>query len=375
VTENDSVRSAVADISNDDQASLIRLAANDPTCDRDPHLLQLLFKGGMRLRSDETFRSILSQALRYQSDPIIQALLDHEAQFGPFTTNALHDAVNRGSISAVKTLLDSGADFDACMIATASSRTMRGGRHDSFLEVPGHGACLAVAEDVSSFGGSPYKELAEHLTAFQYAALIGQEEIICLFLAHAANPSVVPSGCHEFEIPMYLAALLGRHAIVSHLLKDARWLACPDSDIWQNALCAAAHAGHNETLKTLLADQPHMRTRGAPPAPYDIEQVPPGESLLLASYEDDMQAQGTLPAYFEEAIQNTIHIGREETLKILLDFLDASSPHLRAQGRKTLSHALGRAEIRRFESLDGLARILREKGATLPGGEDSYVWF
>jgi hypothetical protein len=148
-------RGVVANISNDDQACLIRLAVSGPEHSLNSHPLNLLsplFNGGMRLHSDESFRSVLSQALSCQN-PFIQDLLDHEAQFGPFTTDPLHNAVNRASIAAVKTLLDSGADFNACMVATASSRTIHGGCDDCFLDV----SC-DICED-----------LAEHLTAFQYA--------------------------------------------------------------------------------------------------------------------------------------------------------------------------------------------------------------
>jgi hypothetical protein len=372
-------RGVVADISNDDQASLIHLAVCDPRYYRDRqhlhNLLSPLFNGGMRLHSDESFRSVLSQALldRY---PFIQDLLDHEAHFGPFTTDSLHNAVNRGSTAAVKTLLDSGADFNACMMATASSRTMHGGCDDSFLDVTGHYSCLKLASflklaenDAFGFAVSRgiYEGLAEHLTAFQYAALIGREEVIRLFLARAADPAAASNECHEFEIPMYLAALLGHHAIVSHLLKDARWVISPDSGIWQRALCAAAYAGHNETLKILLADHPHMQARGAPPpSAHEIRQLPPGGCVSLASYEEDMLAMGLLPDHFEQAILGTIYAGREETLKTLVDFLDASSLHFCSRGRRTLSYALGIAESRR-EGFPGLARILRERGATVSG--------
>jgi hypothetical protein len=366
-------RGVVADISNDDQASLFRLAVSEPAYYQDPCLLDLLsplFNGGMRLHSDELFRSVLSQALLHQN-LFIQDLLNHEAHFGPFTTDPLHNAVNRGSIAAVKTLLDGGADFNACMMATASSRTIHGGCVDSFLDVSCHDAYLRLASclkranmDAFSFSRGTYEDLAEHLTAFQYAALIGREDIICLFLAHAADPYAVPNEYHEFEIPMYFAALLGHHAIVSQLLKDARWVTYPHSGIWQRALRAAAHAGHNETLKILLADHPHMQARGAPPPPpsaYKFRQLPPGGCVSLASYEEDMLARGILPVYFEEAINETVRFGREETLMILLDFLDASSPLFCSRGRRTLCNALWRAEDGRS---DGLARILRERGAT-----------
>jgi hypothetical protein len=150
---------------------------------------------------------------------------------------------------------------------------------------------------------------------------------------------------------------------VSQLLKDVRWVTTPESAIWQRALCAAAHAGHNETLKILLADHPHMQARGAPPSSaYMIGQLPPGMSL--ASYEEDMLAQGFLPDYFREAIHAAIRVGREETLKILMDFLDASSPHFCSRGRRTLCDALELAEGEK-EDFAGLARILRERGATL----------
>jgi hypothetical protein len=359
-------RGAVADISDDDQASLIWLAVDDPTYDLDPHLLKLLFNGGMRLHSDEMFRSILTNALQRQGNPFSQALLDHEAHFGPFTTDPLHNAIHRGSITAVKTLLDGGSDANACMIATASSRGTQGGRPDSFSEVPGHDSCLKLAQVASSSGFKPQKHLAEHLTAFQYAALIGREEIICLFLAHAVDLNAAPNGCREFEIPMYLAALLGHHTIVSQLLKDARWVTSPDSDIWHRAVCAAAHAGHAETLKILLADHSHMQARGAPPASYNIDQLPPGR-LSLASYERDKLARGILAAYYRRAIRRTITIGCEETLKILLDFLDASLPQFRSCGQRTLSRALQRAEWGKDEGLGDLARILREKGVKMPG--------
>jgi hypothetical protein len=75
-----------------------------------------------------------------------------------------------------------------------------------------------------------------------------------------------------------------------------------------------------------------------------------------------MLATGVLPEYFEGAIQETVHAGREETLKILLDSLDASSPQFCSQGRRSLSHALGRAEIEIKEDFARLARKLREQG-------------
>jgi hypothetical protein len=373
-------RGVVADISNDDQASLIRLAVSDPVYYPDPHphnLLSLLFNGGMRLHSDQSFRSVLSQALLYRN-PFIQDLLDHEAHFGPFTTDPLHNAVNRGSIAAVKMLLDGGADFDGCMLATASSTTMHGGCDGSNLDVPGHDPCLKLSEDAFSFDGTLAEEFAEHLTAFQYAALTGREDIICLFLAHAAYPTAASNECHKLDIPMYLAALLGHHAIVSHLLKDARWVIYPDIGIWEGALCVAAHAGHHETLKILLADHPRMQVQCAvPPSSHNIRRPPPGEWVSLASYEEDMLAIGVLPDYFTAAIMATINVGREETLKILLHFLDTSSPRFCSQGRRTLSHALGRVENIRNESFAGLSRIevagltrlLRERGAALPGEE------
>jgi hypothetical protein len=209
-------RGVVADISNDDQTSLIRLAVSDPEYYQDPHPLNLLsplFNDGFRLHSDESFISVLSQALLYQN-PFIQDLLDHEAHFGPFTTDPLHNAVSRGSIAAVKTLLDGGADFDACMIAAASSRTLHVGCDDSFLDVPGHDSCLKLANtDAFRFGRDTYEELSEHLTAFQYAALIGREDIICLFLAHAADPAVASNECRGIEISLCLAGLLGRHRV------------------------------------------------------------------------------------------------------------------------------------------------------------------
>ena len=85
--------------------------------------------------------------------------------------------------------------------------------------------------------------------------------------------------------------------------------------------------------------------------------------MSLASYEEDMLAQGVLPVHFEEAIRKTIRFGREETLKILLDFLDASSPQFCSRGRRTLCDALERAESKK-EGFAGLSRILRERGAT-----------
>jgi hypothetical protein len=79
--------------------------------------------------------------------------------------------------------------------------------------------------------------------------------------------------------------------------------------------------------------------------------------VSLASYEEDMLAIGVLPDYFAAAIMATINVGREETLKILLHFLDSSSPRFCSQGRRTLSHALGRVENIRNESFAGLSRI------------------
>jgi hypothetical protein len=133
---------------------------------------------------------------------------------------------------------------------------------------------------------------------------------------------------YQFSMHLYLGALLGHHAVVERFLKHPSWLESPDSTVWQRCLSAAAHNGHNDTVKVLLSDRAGM------------------------------QAQGLLLAYYEAALQETVFTNRSGVLRILLDFVE-HSPRFDSQGQRTLSDALQWATSGGYEEC---ATTLRGRG-------------
>ena len=283
-------RGDVHKVCADEQVSFVRSAIHW----HDRYMLEIMFHRGIRLRTAPSFLQLLSQALRFRNAAVVRALLDHEAHVGPFTTDAL------------PALLDGDADLNAL---PALNETGNPAKPD-----PSQGEIVA-----------------HDLTAFQYAALSGQEKYVRLFLDYRPANQRPP---HRLDpaSPMYLAALLGHHTIVAQILKDPSRLTSPNNAIWRDALCAAVLNGHLETVKALLAEGPSV------------------------------QAREFTPAFCERVIRDTISGRHEETLRTLLDFLD-TLPQFRAQRRKTLSDALTTAAERRDAA--GCLKVLREKGARL----------
>jgi hypothetical protein len=299
-------RGVASKISWDDQASLIRCAMRHH-CTLS---LEILFENGIRIHTDKSFRQLLSQALIDRRAATAQILLDYETKFGPFTTDVLHIAINCNSVATLKVLLASGAE------ANASTGTMDGaappqmacadGPRKSFHEAQ---ECYICEEIMEAFDNSDAErehdylaqhsddedyKIAEHLTALQYAALIGREEIVRLLLEHEAHQCATPAERYAFAMPLYLAALLNHHAIVLHLLQHSSWSAAPDSTVWRRSLSAAALNGHFETVK-----------------------------VLLITDHTGVQAQESSPSFYEQVLDDTIDRDHEKTLGILIDFLDA----------------------------------------------------
>lgn len=320
-------RGVVAKVCDDDQFSLFESAVS---CER-LHSLKILFASGMHLRTNESFRRLLSQALFRQRSAIAETLLDHEAEVGPFTADALHRAINQGSLSTVEALLASGANFNAgTMQANTASKTMNDGklpeRFDSSMH--DHTWHIATQRIDSRERVRLDREIAEHLTILEYAALTGREEIVDLFLKNKGERSDIPSQNYHIARPLYLAALLGRHNVVSRLLKDASWLASPNITIWYDSLYAAAKNGHSEVVKVLFAHATCVQT-------------------------------SNLRHYYEEAILSTAIGGHGRTLRILLD----EASHFPVCGQGVLDKALEAATRRRQHEC---VKILKERGAEYP---------
>jgi len=156
------------------------------------------------------------------------------------------------------------------------------------------------------------------------------------------------SPTHHFHIARstYLAALIGHHAIVLHLLKDSSWTTSPDRSVWGRLFRAAAVNGHVETVKILLAD-------------YDNVQacVDPQPQLRLL---------GCRPLLFgERHIMAAIHGDREDTLKILLNFID-DQPQFWAIRGEILDCALRTVAYYQGTRKE-CERLLRERCAKLAG--------
>ena len=305
-------RGVIANMCHDDQASVIEYAV----IGKKSHALELLFGGGFHLSTDEQFRRLLSQALLDRDTAIARILLNHEACMGPFTADALHSAVNSGSPSTVNALLANGADINASTMQHPPAFTTRLPKHQTGIDDP-----RAIFRDTA---------IAEHLTAFQYAAVIGREDIVACLLEQISHHSSSPSERYQFATHLYLAVLLGHHAVVERFLKHPTWLASPNRTVWQGSLSAAVFNGHGETVMLLLADRAGM------------------------------QAKGLLPAYYEAALREAVFTDRPAILRILLDFL-AVSPHFDSQGRRTLSDALQWATSCGYAEC---ARILRGRGVS-----------
>jgi len=319
----------LASICDDDQASVIEHAV----IERKSHALELLFRGRFHLSTDESFREMLSQALLVRDATIATTLLNHEAHMGPFTADALHNAINTGSLASVKALLDSGADINAPTMQASTASSKPCPEHQtSRQESSQDGIC---DDEMVENDGSPAifqdNDIAEHLTAFEYAALIGRKDIVAYLLALNPHHSHAPSEHYEFARHFYLAALLGHHTVVERFVGHPSWLTSLDTTtVWQQSLSAAAENGHTETVKVLLADRA------------------------------EMQAQGLLPAYYEAALREAVFTGRPAILRVLLDFVECS-PHFDTQGQRTLSDALQWATSRGYEEC---ARMLRKRGVS-----------
>jgi hypothetical protein len=297
-------RGEVARLSKEDQSSLIiNIVLNN-----DLLSLQILFDSGMRLHTDESFRRALSRALSDRNAAIAQLLLDHESEVGPFTADALHNVVSRGSIDDVRALLDFGADCDARARVNPSMDDIDSSNR----------ACLNL-------------EIAEHLTVIEHAVLVGRADIVALLLEMQANQSTTTSQHYQFARPFYLAALLGRDASVSHLLEDKTWLARPDNTAWHDSLHAAAINGHTKTINILL-------TR---------------DTNLQQTQKDT--------AYYKEFITTTAKRGHAQALRILLD----EAPHFRFHGQGAFSDALVDAARHRNGEC---VKVLEERGAKPPEG-------
>lgn len=324
-------RGVVADVCQDDQSSLIESAVHHD----DLHCLRTLLASGMRLRTDESFRRLLSQALFRQEPAIAQALLDHEAEVGPFTADRLHIAINQGSMSTVEALLASRANADAdTMQANTASKTTSYGKvpERSYWSLQNRTWRVAAEGIDSSERVYVGRQIVENLTTFEYAALIGREEIVDLFLKNKGEQSDIPSQHYHIARPLYLAALLGRHTVVSRLLKDKSWLASPDSITWHCSLRVAAMNGHSEVVKVLLA------------------------------HDSVMQVQRPR-SYYEEAIESLASRGRGQMLRMILD----ETPHFRTYGHGAFSVALEAATKYRYADC---VKVLEERGAKLP--EDGF---
>jgi hypothetical protein len=296
-------RGVVADISHHDQISLI-----DHTVRRqDSQLLKTLFDGGMRVSADYEFKPLLSRALLDRESALAQILLDHEAKFHLFSAGgAVQHAVNRGSIPRLEALLASGFEFRASAMQTTTTERI--------------GSFLAAKQDY---------EVAQHLTAFQYAALVGRENVVSFLLEHAASQSPAPDMAYDCSRALYLAALLGHHSVVTQLLRAPSWGTGPGSALWQDALDAATINRHDETVKVLLADDAGDKARGS------------------------------LAADYERIIEDTMFYGgRAEAMERLLDLLDGSL-YFHAQGLETLGRVLVWATEHGYK---GCVRILRERG-------------
>lgn len=185
--------------------------------------------------------------------------------------------------------------------------------------------------------GADNRNIAEHLTAFQYAVMLGREEMVGLLLAHEARKCPTRGPHYIFARHMHLAAVFGRHAIMAQLLKDPTWLACTESAPWYYSLCEAAFGGHDETAKVLLADYNNMQARDHPPFYFRGYRDPFDEGVIMA------------------AVQGR----REETLCILLDFLD-DLPHFRVSSEELLYCALETA-FTYVDYHEGCVRVLVER--------------
>jgi hypothetical protein len=323
-------RGIVANIRDDDQVSLIRSAIHWQVW-HDQRTLEMLFDSGMRLRTDESFRQLLSQALLQRNAAVVQTLLDHESHFGPFTDNALHNAVNRGSIATVKALLDSGCDINArtMQVDATLGPLDAGDDRESVCEASGSGVFHAAMKVIDSSGAAVQDDqIAEHLAAIHYAALTGQTEIVKLLMGHEVNQSVTPHQDYIFARPMYLAALLGHKAIVVHLLKHSSWSASLHTTVWHESVYAAVMNGHTEVVQILLSNVTGLQGRR-------LRQV----------------------YFYQDVIKSTASRGHEETLKMLLD-----APHFRAPSKAAFNNALASATRRGH---DACVRILEERGAKL----------
>lgn len=327
-------RGTVANIYADDQFSLIQRAVHS----EELHCLKTLLDSGIRLRTDESFRLLLSQASFNQHSAIAETLLDHEAEVGPFTADPLHSAINRGSLSTVEALLASGANVNAgtMQVNTASKPMNDGKRPGRFVmstqDHIWHSATQGIDDSERVFLD---RESAEHLTMLEYAALIGRENIVDLFLENEGKQSDIPSQHYRIARPLYLAALLGRHTVVSRLLKDTSWLSSPVCTIWHDSLYAAAVNGHSEVVKVLLAHATCVQT----------------PNLRLC---------------YEDAITLTALRGDKQILRILLD----EAPHIPVCGQRALIRALVGAKQCKY---DECVKILKERDAKYPDDGTSQL--
>lgn len=262
-------RGVVVNLCDHDQTLVFEFAINF----QDQRALEIFFDSGMRFHKGHCFELLLLKALLKRDCAVVQVLIDHEAHFGPSIKNY----------------------FDYSH---------------------------AVDQDI---------EIVADLTCFHYAALAGREDIVKRLL----EPDTIFPGARQFFRwndgsikPMYLAALMGHHAIVVQILKHPSWREAPDCAVWHDSLHVAAMNGHNETVRVLLADGTVAQTR-------------------------------TVPLYYEEVVESTAWRGRGGTLKILLD-----APHFRAQSQEIFGRALASATRRGHREC---VKILEDRGIRLPG--------
>jgi hypothetical protein len=206
-------RGVVANICYDDQLSLIKSATCyedfeplEALLHEDLDCLRTLLASGMRLRTDEFFRRLLSQALFRQNSVFAEILLDHETEVGPFIPHALHSAINQGSLSSVEALLASGANVNAgTMQANTASNSMndrkRLERFARSWDCHAWRFALEGIEDSESVCLD--REIAEHLTNLEYAALVGRNEIVDLFLKNKGDQGSTPSQHYHIARPLW----------------------------------------------------------------------------------------------------------------------------------------------------------------------------
>jgi hypothetical protein len=322
-------RGVAADLKDEDQLSLMRYAVEKAT----PHILRMLFESGMRLGSAQSSRSLLSQASHTGVPALVRILLDHGARIGSFDADTLYHAAKSGSISIVKMLLDSGASVNIAgeQVAITSIMSMSPtGEHQNAArtspkqskdrEIKDNFEPSIVAQNTSA--ATP----AEHMTALQYAAAKGHDDMVRLLLERGADPNAVPPSHCKTSTAMYHAALHGHHTTLALFLDNEVWRQTPDSAVWHESLRVAAWNAHPEAIEVLLGNNTGVQVRE--------------------------------PAYYGRIVQAAAVGGREEILQVLLD----DDTHFRAQCPETYCNALRQAMNL---GNDGVVEILRNRGVRL----------